>query len=180
MTASHEAESANRGWMRIGLLFLAVTTLNGSMWALPFPRSFYDEFPLPGREWVSTLGPYDEHLVRDYGALNLALGILLVGAAIVLERRLTLVALVSWLGYAAPHFLYHTTLTEHFSLVDDAAQLTSLGLQVVLPLALLAVAVRTRHRHGPPAARTSGSHAPSAVGHNVIAADEPPSEREKS
>jgi len=95
------------------LLFLAATTLNGSLWALPFPRSFYEDFPLPGREWVSTLGPYDEHLVRDYGALNLALGILLVATAIFLERRLIRVALVAWLGYALPHFVYHTTLTEH-------------------------------------------------------------------
>jgi hypothetical protein len=119
------------------LLLLAATTLNGSIWALPFPRSFYENFPLPGRDWVSTLGPYDEHLVRDYGALNLALGILLVAAAIFPEQRLTRVALVAWLGYAVPHFLYHTTLVEHFSPFDNLAQLGSLGLQVLLPLVLL-------------------------------------------
>ena len=82
------------------MLFLAATTLNGSIWALPFPRSFYVDFPSPGRDWVSTLGPYDEHLVRDYGALNLALGILLVATTIFLQRRLIQVALVAWLGYA--------------------------------------------------------------------------------
>jgi hypothetical protein len=124
-------------WLRIGLLFLAAATLNGSLWALPFPRSFYEDFPLPGRDWVSTLGPYDEHLVRDYGALNLALGILLVATAIFLERRLTQVALVAWLGYAAPHFAYHTTLTDHFSPFNNLGQLGSLGLQVLLPLVLL-------------------------------------------
>jgi hypothetical protein len=155
MSESYEGGRAGRAWTRIGLLVLAATTLNGSLWALPFPESFYTDFPLPGRQWVSTLGPYDEHLVRDYGALNLALGILLVGAAVVLERRLTLVALVAWLGYAAPHFLYHTTLTEHFSLFDDAAQLTSLGLQVAVPLALLPVVARARHRHDRPSARAS-------------------------
>jgi hypothetical protein len=36
-----------------------------------------------------------------------------------------------------PHFAYHTTLTEHFSPFDNLAQLASLGLQVLLPLALL-------------------------------------------
>ena len=137
MNTRHEAHSVSRAWIRVGLLFLAATTLNGSLWALPFPRSFYDYFPLPGRDWISTLGPYDEHLVRDYGALNLALGILLVATAIFLGRRLTRVALVTWLGYAVPHFVYHTTLTEHFSPFDNVGQLASLGLQVLLPLILL-------------------------------------------
>ena len=137
MNTGYAGRSVRRAWIRAGLLFLAATTLNGSLWALPFPRSFYEDFPLPGRDWVSTLGPYDEHLVRDYGALNLALGILLVATAIFLERRLTWVALVAWLGYAVPHFLYHTTLVEHFSPFDNLAQLGSLGLQVLLPLVLL-------------------------------------------
>jgi hypothetical protein len=137
MNTDHEGHSVRRAGIRAGLLFLAATTLNGSLWALPFPRSFYEDFPLPGREWVSTLGPYDEHLVRDYGALNLALGILLVAAAIFIGRRLAQVALIAWLGYAAPHFAYHTRLTEHFSPFDNLAQLASLGLQVLLPLALL-------------------------------------------
>jgi hypothetical protein len=137
VNTDHEARSVRRAWIRVGLLFLAATTLNGSLWALPFPRSFYDYFPLPGRDWISTLGPYDEHLVRDYGALNLALGILLVATAIFLQRRLTQVALVAWLGYALPHFVYHTTLTEHFSPFDNVGQLGSLGLQVLLPMVLL-------------------------------------------
>jgi len=119
------------------MLVLAATTLPSSLWALPFPRSFYDDFPLPGADWVSTLGPYDEHLVRDYGALNLALGILLAVAAVYLDRRLTRVALAAWLGYAVPHFVYHTTVVDRFPFVENLAQLTSLGTQVVLPLALL-------------------------------------------
>jgi hypothetical protein len=139
MSIRHEGHPVRRAWTRVGLLFVAATTLNGSLWALPFPRSFYEHFPLPGRDWVSTLGPYDEHLVRDYGALNLALGILLFATAIFLERRLIQVALVAWLGYAVPHFVYHTTLAEHFSPFDNLAQLGSLGLQVLLPLVLLLV-----------------------------------------
>ena len=139
MKTRHKGHSMRRAWIRAGLLFLAATTLNGSLWALPFPRSFYEDFPLPGRDWVSTLGPYDEHLVRDYGALNLALGILLVAAAIFLERRVSQVAFVAWLGYAVPHLVFHTTLTEHFSPFDNLAQLGSLGLQVLLPLVMLAV-----------------------------------------
>ncbi len=149
MSTPRHGRPVHRATIRVGLVVLAVSTLNGSIWALPFPRSFYEDFPLPGREWVSTLGPYDEHLVRDYGALNLALGILLVGAAVFLERRLVQVALVAWLGYALPHFLYHTTLVEHFSPFDNWAQLTSLGLQVAIPLGLLLLASRADGARGP-------------------------------
>jgi hypothetical protein len=74
-------------WLRAGLLLLASAPLVVGMWTLLVPHSFYDDFPLLGRDWVSTLGPYNEHLVRDVGALNLALGVLLASAAILLERR---------------------------------------------------------------------------------------------
>jgi hypothetical protein len=40
------------------------------------------------------LSLYNEHLVRDYGALNSALGVLLV-AAVFLERRLSQASLVA-------------------------------------------------------------------------------------
>ena len=76
------------GWLQSGLLLVAATTLGAGLWALPFPRSFYCYFPFPGWDWISTRGPYNEHLVRDYGALNLALGVLLVSAAISPEGRL--------------------------------------------------------------------------------------------
>ena len=46
-----------------------------------FPRSFYDDFPGAGRTWVAVDGPYNEHLVRDVGGLNLALAFVAVLAA---------------------------------------------------------------------------------------------------
>jgi hypothetical protein len=58
-------DSEHRGLVRGGLLVLAATPLVGGLWALLFPRAFYDDFPLPGADWVSTLGPYNEHLVSD-------------------------------------------------------------------------------------------------------------------
>ena len=44
-------------WLRAALLLLASASLVVGVWALFVPRSFYGDFPLPGREWVSTLGP---------------------------------------------------------------------------------------------------------------------------
>jgi hypothetical protein len=140
-SSGHDRSLARRGWLRTGLLLLAATPLVVGAWALLSPRSFYGDFPSEGRYWVSVLGPYDEHLVRDVGALNLALCALLVFAAIVLEKRLVQAALVAWLVYAIPHFAFQLTPLHAFSLGDYLANVISLGLLVVLPLILLVLAV---------------------------------------
>ena len=139
MNAERDRGKPRLGWLWLPLLFLTASTLGGSLWALPFPRSFYDDFPAPGWGWVSTLGPYNEHLVRDYGAMNLALGVLLVSAALSPERRLAQVALLTYLAFAAPHFLFHATQIHHFSLFHNALQLSTLGFLVLLPAVLLAL-----------------------------------------
>ena len=136
MNGKHDRRSAGRNGLRIGLLLLAVTSISSGLWALFVPRSFYEDFPLPGWDWVSTLGPYNEHLVSDYGAMNLALGVLLVAVAVFLERRLVQVALIAWLAYAAPHFVFHLGQVHHFSLFDNLMQLSALGFVVLLPLVL--------------------------------------------
>ena len=137
MNTQYEERSVRRAWLRIGLLVMSTTPLAGGLWALLFPRSFYDDFILPGSGWVSTLGPYNEHLIRDYGALNLALAVLLLAAGIVLERRLAQVALLTWLVFQVPHFVFHLGQTHHFSPGSNLAQLSGLAFQVLLPLVLL-------------------------------------------
>ena len=137
MNSKHDRRPAGRNGLQIGLLLLAVTSISSGLWALFLPRPFYEDFPLPGWNWVSTLGPYNEHLVSDYGAMNLALGVLMVGAAVFLERRLVQVSLISWLVYAVPHFVFHLGQVHHFSLFDNLAQLGALGFVVLLPLVLL-------------------------------------------
>ena len=141
MNAERDRGKPRLGWLP--LLLLAASTLGESMWALPFPRSFYEDFPAPGWGWVSTLGSYNEHLVRDYGAMNLALGVLLSSAAICLERCLTQVALLTYLAFATPHFLFHATQIHHFPLFHNALQLSTLGFLVLLPAALLALTRKT-------------------------------------
>ncbi|GAA3687660.1 hypothetical protein GCM10022267_88010 [Lentzea roselyniae] len=42
------------------------------VWAAAFPLSFYNDSPGPGLHWVAALSPYNEHLARKVGALNLA------------------------------------------------------------------------------------------------------------
>jgi hypothetical protein len=125
------------GWLRFSLVMLATVPLSVGFWAFFAPYHFYEIFPIAGRHWISTLGPYNEHLVRDYGANNLGFGVLLTTSAVLLEQRLTQVALVSWLAFAVPHFIFHLTQTHHFQRFDNLTQLGSLGFVVVLPIVLL-------------------------------------------
>jgi hypothetical protein len=135
------------GWIRGALAFLSLGELAVGIWALFLPRSFYEDFPSSGRDWVSTLGPYDEHLVRDVGEFNLAFGVLLALAAIVPEHLLVRVSLVAYLVYTVPHFVFHLTQIGAFSMADNLAQLAGLGFQVVLPVAiLLGVGLRDRNK----------------------------------
>ena len=137
MKTTRNRSRIRRSCLRIGLLIVAVNPLAGGLWALLFPRAFYDDFPLPGSGWVSTLGPYNEHLVRDYGALNMAMAVLLLATVIFLERRLVQLALISWLVFEVPHFVFHVGQTHHFSAGSNLAQLGGLALLIVLPLILL-------------------------------------------
>ena len=55
---------------------LLATALVVGAWALLAPGSFYEDFTALGRGWIYAWPPYDEHLLRDVGALNLALAVL--------------------------------------------------------------------------------------------------------
>ena len=134
--------AARRGVFRAGLLVVAATQVLVGLWALIAPRSFYDDFPGGGRNWISSLGPYDEHLVRDVGSSFTALVVLLVLAAAFLELRLVQAALAAWLVFSIPHLAYHLTTTEAYSAGDNVASLAGLALQVVLPLVLLVLTFR--------------------------------------
>ncbi|WP_348246861.1 hypothetical protein [Leptolyngbya sp. GB1-A1] len=137
MNSKFDQHLMRGSWIQWGLWLLAVVPLFIGFWAFLAPYHFYEIFPLPGRNWVSTLGPYNEHLVRDYGANNLGFGVLLAAAAVLLERQIIQVALVSWFAFAVPHLIFHLTQTHHFSLFDNVTQLSSLGFVALLPIVLL-------------------------------------------
>lgn len=128
--------------VRVLLVLMAVPSVLVGLWALLAPRSFFDDFPGAGRHWVSADGPYNEHLVRDVGSLNLALVVVIVAAAVVLTRTLVRTAAVATLVYAIPHFAYHAAHTDLYETSDSVATLFSLGLAVVLPIILLVVVSR--------------------------------------
>jgi hypothetical protein len=127
---------------RVLLALMAVSSGFIGLWALLAPRSFYDDFPGAGRHWVSADGPYNEHLVRDVGGLNLALTVVAVVAAIVLVRVLVQTAAVATLVFAIPHFAYHAAHTDLYSRSDSTATLFSLGVGIVVPIIVLVVVSR--------------------------------------
>ncbi len=129
-------------WIRIVLGYLGLSSLQIGVWALLAPRSFYDSFPGLGRTWISIDGPYNEHLVRDFGALNLALLVVIVWAAVSLSRELVLVAAASTLVWGVPHLLYHLFNTDGLSGGDLVANLGGLALFAALPFALIVIARR--------------------------------------
>ena len=82
-------------------------------WAAFAPRSFYTDFPGAGRHWISPDGPYNQHLIRDVGELNLALLVVVVAAAVTLSLPLVRAALVATLVNGVLHVVYHVRARRH-------------------------------------------------------------------
>lgn len=118
--------------VRIALALLAVVGLQVGLWAAFAPQSFYDDFPGAGRIWVSVDGPYNQHLIRDVGALNLALAVVAIVAFVTLSRAAVLAAGGAWLAYGVPHLIYHLRHLDPLESADQVAVPVSLFLSVVL------------------------------------------------
>jgi hypothetical protein len=131
-------EKALNGRVRLLLWLMAISSLGVGLQALFTPRSFYDDFPM-GRGWVAMDGPYNEHLVRDVGSLNLAIVVLVFAALVVSTRVLARTAAIVYLVNAVPHFGYHM---RHITMngmtaADRVGIAVSLGLAIVLPALVL-------------------------------------------
>ncbi len=136
----HASVSGSRdGWLRAGIAVLAASSTVAGGWALFAPRAFFDYFPGAGHAWVATLPPYNEHLTRDVGALNLAFAVLLAWTMTAADRRLTRAALGAYLVYAVPHFVFHAMHPMGLPPGDLLAQMVTLAIVVLIPLALLAL-----------------------------------------
>ncbi len=128
-------------WIRIALGYLAANCLQLGMWSLFFPKSFYDNFPgLGGSAWIAVDGPYNEHLIRDVGALNLALLVVLVSAAWTLSKPVIYTAAAATATWGIPHFFYHLFNREGLSSGDLLLSLGGLATFAGLPFVVAYIA----------------------------------------
>lgn len=130
----------------LGVLAAAAALVGA--WAQVAPLSFYTGFPGLRQFWVSLDGPYNEHLIRDVGGLNLSLAVLTATAGVHGRARLARLAAACWLIFSVPHFVYHATHLDPFGTIDATAQVVSLALQVAAPLWVLLTAPAMHRNSG--------------------------------
>jgi len=153
--------------VRLALVVIAASSAVVGLWAQAFPRSFYDDFPGLGRVWVAVDGPFNEHLVRDVGGLNLGLafvaGLALVSGSHLVARAAGGAALL----YGVPHLTYHAMNLDGIAAPDAAAMLTSLTMAVLAAATALAMPGRkakgAAKASGAPSGGGAGAEAPAGA-----------------
>lgn len=116
---------------------MAVVELAVGAVATLAPNAFYDYVP-----WVDLAPPFSEHLMRDYGAMNLALALVTVVAAITMDRVMVRTSLAAYLVFAVPHLLFHVTHHDHYTASQAVGETTALAIAVLIPLTLLVLTWR--------------------------------------
>ncbi|MDQ6855098.1 MAG: hypothetical protein M3046_15660 [Actinomycetota bacterium] len=125
--------------VRVVLVVWAAVGVQLGIWATFAPRSFYDDYPGFGRHWVRVDGPYNEHFVRDFGALNLALAVVTIFALVAFARPLVIAVAVAWLAWSVPHLVYHL---RHLDVYDTGDRVLNVSALAALPvLAILVLAL---------------------------------------
>ncbi|HEY4398382.1 MAG TPA: hypothetical protein VGO28_11990 [Acidimicrobiia bacterium] len=130
------------GILRVALAVLAFVSVELGVWAAFAPRSFFDDYPGLGRHWVRVDGPYNEHLVRDFGGLNLALAVVTIAALITLGRPLVIAVAVAWLAWGVPHLVYHLRHLDMFSTGDNVGIVAGLAAAPVLAVVVLVLTLQ--------------------------------------
>jgi nucleoside-diphosphate-sugar epimerase len=122
--------------VRPAVLALAVTAAGLGVWATVDPAGFYESFPF-GRGWVAADGPYNEHLIRDFGSLHLALTVLYGAVVLWPERRWVRVAALVALVDAVPHLAYHALNLDPYGTADAVATIAGLAFGILLPAVMI-------------------------------------------
>ena len=128
------------GLVKAALAISALTAVVLGLWATFDPQGFYDSFPGGGRAWVAADGPYNEHLVRDFGGLQLALAIITGTALVRFTSTLVRVAGAATLAFGIPHLVYHLRHLDTYTGFDRTMNAVSLSGAVVLGIVVLVLA----------------------------------------
>lgn len=121
----------------LALAFSAALGLFVGGWAYSAPQSFYDSFPGVLGSWVSVDGPFNEHLIRDVGAMYLALALASLGGLVWRNQVGFRVLGIAWTVFGTLHFLYHALHLAHMSLESAIGEMVALGVSLLLGIVLL-------------------------------------------
>jgi hypothetical protein len=117
---------------------LAVVALYTGAWAYFSPTGWYANFPGLGLSWLPQLGPYNEHLATDAGAMFLALAVLTVVALRQMRNtRLVQTTGAVWLVFNVLHFTYHVRHLDMYGTRDQVLNVVFLAALVLLASVLL-------------------------------------------
>ena len=120
---------------RVALGVIAVSMLPAALQAAFTPQSFFNDFPL-GRSWIAHRGDaYNEHLVRDVGALFIAL-IVVTGWTVFRNQSSRGVA-TAWLVQGVLHLTFHARHLDGYGTADKIGLIGSLVFVPVLALVAL-------------------------------------------
>ncbi|MFF3748954.1 hypothetical protein ACFYYH_00610 [Streptomyces sp. NPDC002018] len=124
---------------------LAVVALYTGLWAYFSPAGWYANFPGFGRSWLPQLGPYNEHLAKDDGAMFLALALLtIIALRQVRNNRFVRTTGAVWLAFNVPHLIYHMQHLDMYGTVDQALNAVLLSALVMVSVLLLMPALPGR------------------------------------
>jgi len=123
---------------RFALVVLALTGAFTGFWAYFAPRHWHATFPGFGRSWLPQLGPFNEHLAKDAGAMFLALMVLsLIALRHVRNDLLVRTAGLAWLTFNALHLGYHVQHLHMYDTLDQVLNVVTLVGVLLLSLVLL-------------------------------------------
>ncbi|MEN0022368.1 MAG: hypothetical protein AAGC61_03735 [Microbacterium sp.] len=125
---------------RLHLIALTASSALGLFvggWAYFSARGFYDSFPGVLGSWVSVDGPFNEHLIRDVGAMYLALAAAGIGGLIWRDAVVSRVLGLAWTLFGALHFAYHALHLGHMTMESAVGEMVALGVSLLLGILLL-------------------------------------------
>lgn len=133
---------------RWALAILGLLHLAWGVSATIAPRWFFDRFPGFGHRWTAAYPPYNEHLMTDVGAAFTTLGVILLLAAWMLDRKVTTVVLIGVIVFSAIHLGYHSLRRGELHGADLVVSIASLVAGVLAPAVLLVLTLARPPRQG--------------------------------
>lgn len=90
------------------------------------------------------MGPYNEHLVTDVGALFFAMGVIALLGAVRVDRRLSQAVAVGWIVFTVPHLFFHASHRQGLDTFDVVAQIVVFVVQLLIALYVLSASRRLK------------------------------------